>query len=268
MMQKDEVLLLRPWVAFHGALVGYENLTIFDNGSTQPEVIRQLADAEEAGVEVIRHFNSVEDFNEKGSRISERIQHFDIESPADFYFPLDCDEFLVSQVTEGVIRVDRAGLHEALRPHLATSKVLRISFGFDNDPRGEGRFFAKGRLKSFFACGTCVSLDLGFHRGRTREGADSVTGKVGYLHMHNKPWRRLQDDARKKMVGRVPNFERETLLAHREARGRGFHLINEILLESEAEYFEYVADKYKGSGERTLGEFVAALKRLGTPLPY
>ena len=46
MMQKNETELLEPWILYHGALFGHENLYIYDNGSDDPktvELIHRLA---------------------------------------------------------------------------------------------------------------------------------------------------------------------------------------------------------------------------------
>ena len=36
MMQKDESFLLEPWLLYNGYLFGFENLTVYDNGSILP----------------------------------------------------------------------------------------------------------------------------------------------------------------------------------------------------------------------------------------
>lgn len=268
MMQKDEAVLLRPWIDYHSALVGARNLTIFDNGSSDPGVLGVLDAAEGEGVEVIRDYPTFEHFSAKGTLIADRIKAFDRDDPADFYFPLDCDEFLVAQRRNDTIATDTAGLEEALRPHLGAPEVLRIGFGFDNDPREKGRFFPKGRAKSFFAMNACDHLDLGFHRARARSTAETQIVDVGYLHLHNKPLPLLQDGARQKMLGRVADFSRETLIAHREARGQGFHLINELLFETEEEYFDFVREKYAKAQAIHFPGFLDRMTALNTEVPY
>ena len=52
MMQKDEALLLRPWLLYHGLLFGFENLYVYDNGSTSDAVLAILREFAAVGVHV------------------------------------------------------------------------------------------------------------------------------------------------------------------------------------------------------------------------
>ena len=51
MMQKDEVHLLEPWLAYHGYLFGFENLYVLDNGSTRPDVLLTRSEERRVGKE-------------------------------------------------------------------------------------------------------------------------------------------------------------------------------------------------------------------------
>lgn len=268
MMQKDESLLLEPWLAYHVNLVGAENVTVFDNGSKDEGVRSILKAATAKGVNVILQFNTREDFAQKGTRIADQIRAFDKSDPADFYIPIDCDEFVVARTQYDNFVCCSDLFFEALRPHMGESSILQIGFGYDNNPRLRGTFFTKGRLKTFFAQNTVKSLDLGFHRGSTILGGGATRTQIGYIHMHNKPFKVLIDSARTKMEGRVPDFSVETLLAHREKRGTGFHLVSELLLQNDQEYIELLHVKYKDIKLFQSNVLEERMRSLNVDLPY
>lgn len=135
-------------------------------------------------------------------------------------------------------------------------------------PGRRGSFVKKGRSKTFFARDACGTLDLGFHRGQAKTSSKTVSTRISQIHMHNKPFDVLQKHARLKMEGRVSSFDRETLLAHREARGKGMHLVDEILFENETEYHAHIKQKHALSEVFTLDGFVEALRASGVDLPY
>jgi hypothetical protein len=268
MMQKNENILLPVWVNYHTSLFGAENVYIFDNGSTDSLVIKQLNAAEARGVHVIRDRNTKEDFANKGEIVAAQIRALDESNPADFYFPLDCDEFAAIWDPDETFGFDRLKFEEALTPFLNSPHVLMIRSGFDNFPGQPGVYIRKTRRKCFFARGACLSLDLGFHRGRARESEEAVITPLVHFHLHYRPFAQLQASARQKMEGRVDNFERETLLAHQEARGKGIHLVEEILFEDEAEYHVHFATKYARSRVLTVPGLADQMAAAGSALPY
>ena len=268
MMQKNEELLLPVWIAYFSHLFGPENLYVFDNGSTLPAVISDLKHAGNNGVHVFWNHNTVEDFARKGDLIAEHIKDLDRTDPADFYFPLDCDEFTIVH-KDGNYSCSKSALEKILRPHLGTQDVLMFGSSFDNYPGRHGGFVRKSRKKCFFAQDTCDYLDLGFHKARARNSCvkKPVRG-IWQIHLHNKPLHLLKEHSRQKMIGRVPDFDRDTLVAHRDARGQGMHLIDKLLLDSEADYQAFAAEKYKGLEIVELPVFRDALRASGVELPY
>src|SRR4051794_34461386 len=94
MMQKDEAFLLRPWLAYHGYLFGYENLFVFDNGSTLPNVRATLTEFARKGVNVDWDHASRDNYLAKGELIGDRIRTLEAAGEYDFMIPLDCDEFM------------------------------------------------------------------------------------------------------------------------------------------------------------------------------
>jgi hypothetical protein len=61
-MQKNEGTLLRPFLRYHAALFGAENIYVVDNGSTDLAVIGELAAAEREGVCIDRTHGTIEDY--------------------------------------------------------------------------------------------------------------------------------------------------------------------------------------------------------------
>src|SRR5271170_8315503 len=132
MMQKDEDLLLRPWLLYHGYLFGFENLYVYDNGSKSTRIFETLREFADIGVHVDLSFTRQEDFENKGAILGEKIKEFKNSDLYDIAIPLDCDEFLaIHDFNLGVIcsrslirseigRIDRGGV------------VCRVSHCLDN----------------------------------------------------------------------------------------------------------------------------------------
>jgi len=93
-MQKNEDDLLVPWIQYHSELFGAENLYIYDNGSTSPAITQILSDAKLKGVNVYFEYSQKENFEGKGDILAEKIKQLDQLDIYDFFFPLDCDEFV------------------------------------------------------------------------------------------------------------------------------------------------------------------------------
>src|SRR4051794_8936502 len=102
MMQKDEDILLRPWLLYHGYLFGFENLYVFDNGSSSEAVLATLQAFAAVGVNVDFTHDRPEDFEFKGEVIGRTIKEFRQDDRYDIALPLDCDEFLAVRGSAGV----------------------------------------------------------------------------------------------------------------------------------------------------------------------
>jgi hypothetical protein len=235
MMQKNEINLVGPWIRYHTALVGAENLYVFDNGSTEPSVQRCLQEAQAMGVHVDWRYGRQADFFRKGDIFSALIRDLDGHGQHDFYFPLDCDEFLATHVDDGV-SMAMVDLQRALEPHQCSQSVLRISHKYWNNPcRIHHYALNTTSKKCFFARNACVSMDEGFHHGRSRLGEAHEMTDIVYIEFHYRPFRSNQIASRQKLVGLVSDFSRSSLRAYSRKCGPGFHCANELLL-SEYDY--------------------------------
>ena len=237
-MQKDEVFLLRAWIQYYSYLFGSKNLYVFDNGSTDDRIASLLVDAEKKGVNVYRDFKEFDDFMEKGTIFADLIKKLDAEHPYDFYFPLDCDEFMAVQDGEGS-SCQRDRILQALEQRRQEKNVLTISAKYYHTPFQKNLYAKLGHIsttKCFFSRGTCSSLDHGFHLGQSLSGTQKVKTNLIYYEFHRKPFLEFRRSSRQKISGLVSDFSRQTLENYFNTRKAGFHCAGE-LLHSKYEYF-------------------------------
>ena len=231
MMQRDEDLLLEAWFRYYGYLFGFENLTIFDNGSTDPGVKATLARYERAGCEVLRSHDRVEDFHAKGSHFRNVIRHWDAQSRYDFALPVDADEFLALFTADG-LTCRREAIHSYLDSLVGTREALAFELSLFNAPGKPGCYAVQPYPKSFLAARSVESLDHGFHAARSRLAGGSRLTDLTYIHLHNKPFATLLRQARQKLERFVDLDDPDTL---RRYAGPGLHLVRYFFM-TEADY--------------------------------
>jgi hypothetical protein len=258
MMQRDEDLLLEGWLRYHGYLFGFENLEIFDNGSTDPHTIETLRIYEAAGCHVHRQFDKVADFHGKGFHFENVIKHYDASEDYDFAFPLDCDEFVTVLTPDG-ISCSRRRIHDHLDTLTGERGALRVAHCLFNAPGRPGHFWAEPYPKGFLASNTVGTIDHGFHAVTSRV-QDGVRGtNIAYLHFHNKPLADLLRHARHKLEHFVDVDDPEALRAY---DGPGLHMIS---------YFEMSEADYRAKADDKLlvmfGGFARLIRALGIDSP-
>ncbi len=238
MMQKNEAILLKPWLDYHAMIFGLENIFIYDNGSTDKSCIDLLEFYEKKGLNVEWNFKTKNDFEKKGKIFADKIKQLDESDLAyDFYFPLDCDEFIAYERAPGDLLVDKKSIELELKNYIGCQFTLSINAGYDNNPLfNEFYFRSDEQRKSFFYKGTCLTLDMGFHSGKTSLGVESKKTKIVYVHHHYKEFHNYQASAKEKLLGRVVDFSTPSLQMHRDNKGPGYHLIG-ALLTTEEEYY-------------------------------
>lgn len=261
MMQKNEDALLRPWIAHHGELFGYRNLHIFDNGSTSSSVLAELDEARARGVHVDMRFATACDYENKGFLLRDRILELEraSEGHIDFFFPLDCDEF-VGTTDGGALSFHRADVLRALRRHVGEKGMLKISHALVNCAGVTDRFVVRAESKCFCARGSLAELDHGSHHASSRFDVPDVTTKIIYVHLRHKPFDMVREAAREKLKLRVKSFDEETLRAYTDGQGR--HLPKYLLMSEQ----EYAQTNRKGSF--ACAAFEARLKALSLPPPF
>ena len=209
-MQKNERTLLEPWILHHARLFGFEALTVIDNGSDLPAVLKLLQRYERRGVTVIRDYPTPADFGRKGEIVTSVIQSWDREGGYDFAIPLDCDEFLVSFTSR--LAWDRASVLGSLalmRGHATTFINDRLLL---NVPHRPGYFRPQIVNRSLFAAGTIVGLDRGFHEPQTIYPERRMRAPLACLHLHNRPsYADIQTAARQKLYRLIGDADPATV---------------------------------------------------------
>lgn len=229
MMQRDEHLLLDAWVRHYAYLFGFENLLIFDNGSTDPAVLDTLTQYETAGVSVLREHNRIEDFHGKNDHFRNVISNWDARGDYDFVLPLDCDEFL-GVCTKTGASFSRSAIHAHFNALLGERRALKISPCLFNIPDIPAGFRACHFTKTFVAARTLQTLDHGFHAATSHAETGWRETDFVYIHMHNKPFALLCEHARRKLAYYVDVTDHKALSTY---RGPGHHLAPYLLTDEQ-----------------------------------
>lgn len=259
MMLKDEGELALPWVQYHGSTFGFENLFIFDNGSTDDQSIAAIKFAESQGANCVYDKNTFDDFKEKGEIFCDLIKGLDANDPYDFYFPLDCDEILSAKLN-GEFVFNLENISHVLSEYQDSPDQLKIGFCPTNNPLKPDFFKnSASQRKFFFARGSCQKLDHGFHHGITKTGV-TVTTNIAYFHFHYRDYQSIQFHSKKKLSGFIENFDIETIKAF---RGSGFHL-TQYLLQTEEVYYR----QFSSWECEHVPSLKSAFEKLGIHVPY
>ena len=72
-----------------------------------------LRAAEKTGIAINKAFSQPKDYYNRGIIFCELINQLDRDNPHDFYFPIDCDEFLATDLN-GNLSCDREDIESAL----------------------------------------------------------------------------------------------------------------------------------------------------------
>jgi hypothetical protein len=259
MMQKDETILFDPWFGYHADLLGPENLFIFDNGSTSASVIQSLQRAKLNGANVCLDYSSRRDYRERGSMLASFIQQLEQSNPFDFYFLLDCDEFLACQTDSGT-SCQRRDIEMVLEPYLGSRDVLRIQHKLWHNPC-RMHFYATTHSspKCFFAHGTCGYLDHGYHHGRSRLGSGESTTKIIYFEFHYKPYGLHRVSNKQHLSSVLTDFSRRSLRAYQKKQDFSHHCAAD-LLEGK---FDYVRRFLEPEGWERAPALLAEFNRIG-----
>lgn len=233
MMQKDEELLLRPWLLYHGYMFGFENLYVYDNGSAIHSVTETLREFSDVGVNVDFAFHRPEDFDNKGNVIGDKIMEFRQANLYDVAVPLDCDEFLAVNHSDIGITCHRGQVHGELDRIHHQGVTCRTGFCLDNKPGELELFRYSNHTKSVVLVRDFTGIDHGFHEADMPEGLDYGRTTLIHIHMHFKPFEHLLRSARDKLRPYVDTRDAEAL---RHFDGVGMHL-KDYFFVSRSDYY-------------------------------
>ena len=255
MMQRDEGTALARWITHYAWLFGFENLTILDNGSVDPQTISILEAVEKQGVTVRRDLNQPHDFHRKGGHLTRIIQEWDQNYEYDFALPVDCDELLAVFTHEG-ITLDKTAIHDAFDALKGTDCALRIDTSLFNVPGRPGwyapvRHFHKG----FVPAKTISICDDGQHEPRSAIRDEFKSTVFTYLHDHHLPYAAWRDRLKNKVTGLVDADDENALRAYlTKPHAEGAHAVQALLVTAE-EYTHLYDDSVRvfiGAGSTEL----------------
>jgi hypothetical protein len=234
LMQKNESSLLSSWFYYHANLIGSANIFIYDNGSTDENTQIILKTISHLGANVFYDKSTTEDFSIKGPIISDKIKSLDHTEDYDFYFPMDCDEFLSVNI-DGKFSCDINDINKDLKNFEKSRKVLLIGCTLDNSPIHKD-YFLENRVqrKCFFASKSCKFLDNGFHDGSSVEGKDFLISNITYIHMHYRGYYDYVYYSKQKLINRISEYSVKALKDAEQKKIPGFHLIPNLLSNKSA----------------------------------
>jgi hypothetical protein len=232
MMQKNEVLLLKPWLLHHGHLFGFENLFVWDNGSTEPAVLAILAQFKALGVTVDSSHATPAGFADKGNIFTAKIREFREKNRYDVVLPLDCDEFVAIEAQGGISCSRHAILAELARVDWG-NLICRTGSGLLNLPGRFDEFQRVGHDKCFAAVRAFEGIDHGFHQAKLPDASHYAATSLVYLHFHYRPHAAFMASARDKLR---PWTNPDDLAGLRGYSHVGKHLVRYFYM-SEAEYY-------------------------------
>lgn len=257
MMQKDESVLLEPWLTYHGHLFGLEHLYVIDNGSVRPDVRSTLERFAAKGVHVDYTHTTREDYLNKGDIVGAWIRQLDAAGTYDFFFPTDCDEFLLKQTATG-FTCDRTAIHNYLVTLLREPQTLRMRYQLDNHPLLPDCYVHAGSSKTFFAASAFGWTDHGHHCDGSRLAEGSRYTALVHAHFHHMPFERLIQTARQRWIGSIDIDDRNGLVNY---TGPSAHL---------ARYLLMTRDEYYGQFNKKMlihfPQLRTLLRQLGAPL--
>lgn len=220
-MQRNERKMLGAWVRYHGYLFGLENLYVLDNGSDDIAVNADLDAIERLGVNVIRNFNTKNDFDRKGDILSEMIRGWDSsDENYDFVITIDIDEFIF--LRKNSFSTSRKEIHTYMDGLIGNKSTFILDKMLLNVPYSASLYVPYVVPKSIFAKGTLKTLDHGYHRPETIHGYPDMSVELGYFHLHHKNFDEVKSAALQKLAPYVDITNIEKIKNH---TGAGHHLI-------------------------------------------
>lgn len=240
MMLKNERLLLEPWLYYHGYLFGFENIFVFDNGSTDPEVRTILEKFRAVGVTVDYSKNAQNDFDGKGNIVGHLINEFRTCGRYDIVFPLDCDEFVAICGERGP-SCQRNDIMAEIHRLAPLHRAARVGRCLDNRPGFIDVFRFPDFMKTIMPVADFASIDHGFHEGRTSNHLEMCPTDIIYIHLHYKPFALQQEHARAKLEPFVDVNDENAL---RNFTGVGKHLPRYLFMTEDEYYSDFGDYKY------------------------
>jgi hypothetical protein len=259
MMQKNEDEHILPWLEYHSFLFGHNNLYVWDNGSSSSKCLEILRVYEKRGVNVNYDHKTGIDFRRKGIICGEKMKALDLAGGYDFYFPLDCDEFLAVEYAPGIVRCDPIAIAEELANFEGEERALSVQWSYYNILGHKDYFWRIPHNKTFFRSNTFEYMDHGYHEGRTKV-AGRRESRFVYIHYHYKPHAVIVEHSKEKLRPTVDIDNPEVMKNEYE---KGNRLVR-FILDSEEKYMQ----KFTTEKAIHIPRIEAFFDAIGAKAPY
>lgn len=199
MVVKNEDDLIEPWLFFHGHLFSYENLYVFDNGSSNPKTLEVLDRYSKLGVNVDYSRKTLEDYKSRSLWLGAFFRKLG-EQGYDFILPIDCDEFLTLREIDRTIQCNREPILQELEKIAGKHAIFQAYHSYPNLIGKPGVYLGWPQQKHFFSQRSFNTTDHGFHNVTGTEGATLVNTEFGYIHFHYKPFDIMVSHSKEKLA--------------------------------------------------------------------
>lgn len=234
MIHKDEIDLFEPWIIYHGELFGYENLYIWDNGSTDPKIPALIEKWTDRGVRFLDGARRAERFRDKGRIFEMQIKALERFGYYDFFLPLDSDEFVALKAVDGVIETRKDHILSAFDRLDPGADLFSVDYNYPNNWHNPRRFFGWQFNKRFVRRDSFVSMDQGAHDIVTRRRQEPTVTNFAFIHFHYRPFAHMRQNAIDKLILQPEILKKSEDELRKNRLGR-------YIVMSEAEYYQEFA---------------------------
>lgn len=225
LIQKNESLLLEPWIQCHASVIDTFSILSYDNGSTDATTLAILATAESIGFNIKNTYSQQKESYARGGMFDQLIQGLDASHPHDFDFPIDGDESLACD-RDGKISCQR---DVTLAPLVRDGKVLTRPHQYVNNSYRINRYSKVTTCKKyFFAQGACEALSDGFHEGKSKNGKQECDAKIPSITLHCKPCADHMRLSAQKVEYLRSELSRKNLVAYAKSRKSSYHAAHSL----------------------------------------
>ena len=208
LLTKDERDMIVPFLTYYGELLGYDNVVVVDNGSTDPDVLAHYVGFGAKGVQVrldARPFPAAVDF------MSEHMRS--LVGTCKWIMPLETDEFLfvmprVKDLDYVVTGADVMGYLDALPDDVSivrygafygsvvdSSDAAYVKGAYPHPPKDMTRFYDQNWDKIVVRADRFDRMAQWCHRASVSRGSMLHSDYIGLLHYHETGFRRQLESA-------------------------------------------------------------------------
>jgi hypothetical protein len=259
MMQKDEGELLRAWIEYHRQLFGINSLFVYDNDSTDDLTLRILQKYRDMGMSVNTKFKDLDAHTKRNKIFGDFFHQLDHYNKFDFYFPIDCDEFLVYRSNADSISAEPQLIYNKLKELKDVKAALGIEGTYYNILGQPDNFFNWPQKKTFFGRKTFLSMDSGFHEGRSVSSAEKHYTDFCYMHYHHKPYDLIVEHSKNKLRS---FFDPDDLAQLSDPKNKS--RLTDFILDGEETYM----NRFKTENGVYLPGFRQRLEQIGIKMPF